>query len=177
MNNKLLDEPIQDHKAEFSHNFGSYFPLPLVGVGAVMILGGLYSTFTGNFFGLILVPIGIILVFAKKGTAFNFSSNTYKHFFGLFGYTSGKWVYIPECEYISVFAATESQTLNAGPQSTSISNQVLLVNLIHSRNQRLTVFKTDLREDAFKVARFISDKLKLDILDATKREKVWIKHD
>ena len=177
MKNEILDSPFQDKKFDFNYSFGNYFPLPGVAFGWVLLVGGVYTLITQNLIGIILIAIGIVLVFTKSSIAFNFSSHTYKEYFSFFNYKSDSWKNIPDCEYISVFSAVESQQLNANSQSTTVRNSVIIVNLIYRKNQRLTVFKTDNKEEAFKIAHLFSDKLNLDIFDATTYEKSWITRD
>ncbi len=174
---ETLDSPFHDEKSDFSHPFGSYFPIPFMGFGIVMILGGLYELLSLSLYSVLLIPIGIVFVFAKKGTTVSFSSGKYKEYFGLFKWKWGTWKSIPICEYISVFSAVETQQIWAKSQTTKLSLGVIFVNLIHCRNQRLSVYKTDNLEKAFKVAHLFANNLNLDIFDATNREKNWIRRE
>ena len=175
MNTETLDASFHDEKSDFSHPFGSYFPIPFIGFGIVMILGGLYELLSLSIYSILLLPIGIVFVFAKKGTTVSFSLGKYEEYFGLFKWKWGAWKSLPMCEYISVFSAVETQEIWAKSQTTTLSQGVIFVNLIHSRNQRLSVYKTDNLEKAFKVAQLFADNLNLDIFDATNREKNWIR--
>lgn len=177
MKNEILDSPFQDNNFDFSYSFGTYFPLPAVAFGYLLIVGGVYSLITLNIIGLLFIAIGIIPVFTKNNIAFNFSSHTYKEYISFFLYKSDTWKNIPECDYISVFSAVESQQLNANSQSTTIRNRIIIINLIYNNNQRLTVYKTDNKEKAFEIAQLFSNKLNLDIYDATTYEKKWITRD
>lgn len=64
----------------------------------------------------------------------------------------------------------------AGLSNTKVHNrqETIKVNLIHGRNQRLTVFRTYDPDEAFSAARKIACELDLRIYDATSRDRKWL---
>ena len=86
----------------------------------------------------------------------------------------GKWKPIPDFEYVSVFRTRESQTVNVITANATTSSEVILLNLFYNRNKHITFYKTDNKEDAFKVAGHFKLAFDIDVLDATEREKKWL---
>ena len=126
-------------------------------------------------FGSIVLGFGSILFFVhQKGIELDFGNNKYRTGYYIGGYGFGNWLELPEIKYISVFKTTLVSAVR-GLSNTKISSKekVILVNLIHGRNGRITIFKTQDREEAFSHAEFIAHKMNLKIYDATERPGCW----
>lgn len=86
----------------------------------------------------------------------------------------GKWLPIPNFEYVSVFRTKESQTVRVVTAETTQKYEIIQVNLFYNRNKHMTFYKTVNKEDAFEVANHFKLALNIDILDATETEKKWL---
>jgi len=142
--------------------------------GYVLFLLGLFIAVTTNIlFGLIFIAIGINMV-STEGSEINLSTRTYRKVKSVFGINIGKWKAFPDFEYVSVFKTKENQTVNVVSATTTFTNDIIMLNLFYDRNKHITVYKTDDRANAFKVANHLKLALNIDVLDATGSEKVWL---
>jgi hypothetical protein len=135
---------------------------------------GLYIfLFSNLIFGAIFLSIGINFL-VTDGSEINLENNTYRNIKSFFGSKFGKWKPCPEFEYISVFKTKESQTIRVVTAETTIQNDIVMLNLFYKGNKYITFYKTEDKTDAFKVAEKFKAIFKIDILDATTNEKVWL---
>ena len=135
---------------------------------------GLFILFTSNIlFGLMFFVIGINLVLTE-GSQINLDSKTYRTVKSIFGIHFGNWKPCPEFEYVSVFLTKENQTINVISATTTLTNKIILLNLFYNQNKYFTFYKTDNKEEAFKVANHFKLALNIDILDATEKESKWL---
>ena len=99
---------------------------------------------------------------------------TYRSIHSLFGFHFGKWKPCPKFEYVSVFKTTENQTVRVITAETTLQNDIILLNLFYNGNKHITFYKTQDKNDAFKVAEKFKLIFNIDILDATESEKKWL---
>ncbi len=123
--------------------------------------------------GAVLIALGLGLT-TKEGSQINLTDKTYRVIKSVAGIEMGKWKPIPDFEYVSVFRTRESQTVNVITATATTSSEVILLNLFYNRNKHITFYKTDNKEDAFKVADHFKLAFDIDILDATEKEKKWL---
>lgn len=142
--------------------------------GIVLLLAGLAILITTNLlFGAIFSVLGFGLAL-RDGSQINLESKTYRTIKSIFGIHFGKWKPCPEFEYVSVFKTKESQRVNVVTATTTFTNEIIVLNLFYNRNKHLTFYKTDNKDDAFKVAEHFKLALNIDILDATGSETKWL---
>ncbi|MDI9309726.1 MAG: hypothetical protein QM535_05890 [Limnohabitans sp.] len=142
--------------------------------GIVIIIAGFYIFVTTNMvFGLLFTVIGINLILTE-GSQINLEDKTYRTIKSIFGIHFGKWKSCPTFEYVSVFKTKESQRINVATATTAFTNEIILLNLFYNTNKYLTFYKTDNKEEAFKVAEHFRLALDVDILDATETETKWV---
>ena len=141
--------------------------------GFVLALFGLFVFLFNFFFGLLFIVIGLNLI-STEGTEINLENKTYRTIKYIFGLKFGKWKPFPEFEYVSVFKTKESQTINVVSATTTITSDIIYLNLFYDRNKHITCYKTEDKADAFKVAEEFKKTLGIDILDATEQEKKWL---
>lgn len=143
------------------------FGVVVFGVGVlVMIFGAIL-------FGTMFMTVGVNLCLVE-GSEIDLSNKFYRSTKSIFGIKFGKWKPIPQFEYVSVFKTSETQQVNVVSASARFSSEVILLNLFYDRNKHITFYKTDNKDDAFKVAYHFKLALDIDILDATEREKKWL---
>ncbi len=172
--NDIVDAPIHNPETDYHFSEGSYFSPQFKILGATFMLIGLTQCLNMNFFGLILLILGLISLLAKKELTISFSLARYRYAFVIFGLRSGKWITLPEFESISMFSAKKSQGMASGSQSATFSYSEIEVNLVYNRSRRLTVYLTKDFSKALEIARKFAAKFELSIYDATKREGEWI---
>ncbi|KAB8151398.1 hypothetical protein EZY14_018865 [Kordia sp. TARA_039_SRF] len=143
----------------------------IFGVGFFLV--GVVATSTGNLLGLIFCVISL-LFFIREGSEIDLKRKQYRAFSDFFGIHFGQWKELPKIDYISVFIATERTIIYDFVHETEVKNKVIVLNLFYNGNQRIKVYTAKDKEDAFKVAKQISEILKIDILDATEAESKWI---
>ncbi|MUV05009.1 hypothetical protein GN157_14930 [Flavobacterium rakeshii] len=140
---------------------------------ALMILGFALLVTGDLIMGVIMIVLGAGLN-TKEGSEINLTSKTYRTIRSVFGITVGSWKPIPEFEYVSVFRTKENQTVRVVTAEATTSSEIILLNLFYNRNKHITFYKTNSKEDAFKVAEHFKLALDIDILDATENEKKWL---
>ena len=124
-------------------------------------------------FGLIFLAIGINLILTE-GSEIDLGKKTYRTVKSIFGLNFGKWKPCPKFEYVSVFRTKETQRVNVVTATTALTSEIILLNLFYDRNKNITFYKTEDRNDAFKVAEHFKLALDIEILDATESEKKWL---
>ena len=143
-------------------------------LGFVISVFGLYVFIFANIiFGAIFLVIGLNLL-STEGSEINLETNTFRNVKSIFGYNFGKWQQCPEFEYVSVFKTRESQTVRVVTAEATLQSDVILLNLFYKGNKHITFYKTQDKNDAFTVAEKFKSIFKIDILDATEREKRWL---
>ncbi|WP_022826640.1 hypothetical protein [Flavobacterium antarcticum] len=143
--------------------------------GIVLMLGGVGIFITSNmFFGIMITVIGLNML-VTEGTEINLENKTYRSLKSILGINFGKWKPCPEFEYISVFKTKEGTEVSAyGATMATFKNDIIMLNLFSKGNKHLTVYKTEDKADAFKVAEHFKLALAIDVLDATQKESVWM---
>ena len=143
--------------------------------GILLMLGGVGIFITSSmFFGIMITVIGLNML-VTEGTEINLENKTYRSLKSILGINFGKWKPCPEFEYISVFKTKEGTEVSAyGATMATFKNDVIMLNLFSKGNKHLTVYKTEDKADAFKVAEHFKLALGIDVLDATQKESVWL---
>lgn len=146
----------------------------IVFFGITVSLFSLYIILFSNIlFGFFMMAFAVYLI-STEGSQINFENKTYRNIWSVFSIHFGKWKAIPKFEYISVFRGRQKQRVNSLGTSTTLTNEVFYINLFYNRNEHITFYKTLEEDDAFEIAQEFQRKLELDILDATKKESVWL---
>ncbi|UGS23482.1 hypothetical protein [Flavobacterium channae] len=136
-------------------------------------LGFLMLVLTGSLMALIFIVIGLGLN-VVEGSDINLETKQFRTFHKLFNFKIGKWMPIPNFEYVSVFKTKESQTVRVVTAETTQKYEIIKVNLFYNRNKHITFYKTTNKEDAFAVANNFKLALNIDVLDATESETKWL---
>ena len=141
--------------------------------GICFFILGLLALLGGSLFGFIICGLSVFFLYSD-GSEIDLHSKSYRTYFSLFGFRYGKWKNLPEIEYVSVFSTTETTTVRALSAETNVTNDIIQLNLFYDRNKKITAYSTTNKEDAFEMARHISELLIVDILDATESESKWL---
>lgn len=142
--------------------------------GIILGILGIGTLITGNIlFGLIALAIGVNLILTE-GSEIDLENKTYRTVKSIFGINFGSWEPCPKFEYVSVFRTKETQRVNVVTATTAFTSEIILLNLFYNGNKNITFYKTEDKNDAFKVAEHFKLALDIDILDATESEKKWL---
>ncbi|WP_452230380.1 MULTISPECIES: hypothetical protein [unclassified Lacinutrix] len=141
--------------------------------GLAFFAMGLSWLLSGNLFGMIICGIAAFF-FHSDGSEIDLKTKKYRNIISFFGLHFGKWKDLPEIEYVSVFATSETTTVRALSAEANVSNAVIQLNLFHNGNQKITAYTTTSKVEAFKIAKQIAQILSIDILDATKPASEWL---
>jgi len=141
--------------------------------GVVLFFLGLYGTLFNNIFNLVISAIGVFLMH-REGSEIGLASKKYREIYSVMGINIGKWKDLPDVEYVSVFKTKENSSVQGLGASSNFSNQIYKLNLFYNRNQKIEAYITDDINDAFENAKYISQVLSIDVLDATERESKWL---
>lgn len=139
----------------------------------IMVAGIAVIMFSSVVFGAIFAFIGLNLL-STEGSEINFIQKKYRTIKSVLGIHFGKWNDCPKFEYVSVFKTKENQTIRVVTAEATMQSDVILLNLFYANNKYITFYKTDNKEDAFKVANHFKMVFDIDILDATQSESKWI---
>ena len=150
-------------------------PIPtlklIYGIGLVVL--GIISIIFGEYLGYMF--IGTSLYFLKRdGIEFDLTNEKYRKTISLFGLYYGKWQVLPDIEYVSVFRSNQTTRVWVSTASTNVTDTIIEVNLFYDTNQKIEAFETQNINKAFLKAKELANALKVDILDATKRESNWL---
>ena len=115
-----------------------------------------------------------MFAFSYDGIGIDFSAHSYRKYFGIFGLRFGRWKDLPEMKYVTVYKERSSQTMSVESISSNISSAVYKINLIISKEVRITADIKNNKEKALENGKYIASKLKLRLLDYTGMEPQWI---
>jgi hypothetical protein len=135
--------------------------------GVALLILAFLVLFNSLFFFLVFIVFGVNLI-AIDGSQIDLDGKRFRNIKAIFGVKIGKWQPCPEFEYVSVFKTKEKQTINVATATSTFTNEILLVNVFYNRNKHLTFYKTNNKEEAFKVANKIKNIFDIEIFDATK---------
>ena len=142
--------------------------------GIALGIFGIGTLINGNIiFAFITLAIGINLILTE-GSEIDLENKLYRTVKSIFGINIGTWKECPKFEYVSVFKTKETQRVNVVTATTAFTSEIILLNLFYNGNKNITFYKTDNKDDAFKVAEHFKLALDIDILDATENEKKWL---
>jgi hypothetical protein len=161
----------------FERRTGSMFPLGAKITGGIFTVIGFFAVLGGFYLAIIIFMIGLFVCFAQSGIQIDFDNNTYKEYWGLFSMHSGKWKKLPPISRVTVLPFTKTITNNltmggAAANSTERSFRVYLKGV----NPKISIVAADGNiTEALEDAQLLGEKLMVNILDCTGKEKKLIK--
>ena len=139
----------------------------------ILSLLSFYLFFEGTLFGIILLGAALKLG-TREGVEIDLNGKRYRKIYSIFAINIGVWKQLPLIEYVSVFKTTKKSRARVIAAEANLGFEVYKLNLFYNRNKHIEAYDTDLKDDAFKVAKHIATVLEIDILDATEAEKKWL---
>ncbi len=149
-------------------SFTKYF------ISFMLFISGLYFLiYVHLFFGLIFSVIGFCMLITE-GSQIDFEQKMYRNIKSVFGIRIGKWQQLPVFDYVSVFKTIEGKKISVATASTIMRDEVYLINLFYHGSSYITFYKSEDKNDAFKMALHFSRILDLRILDSTELQSIWV---
>ena len=160
------------NKHFFERKIENFFPMPIIVIGIVMSLLGIYVTYRNPLIGVINIIFGLIFVFSKKGFQLDILEKKYKEYFGIWGIKRGSWKDLPDINLITITPSDTMYVNNAiaGGAQTISKSTLLKVNLKYHKADKI-IASAGSKEKVFKDALLLSSLLKVDILDCSEAEQ------
>lgn len=126
-----------------------------------------------------IVPIAFsVLLLQTNGTEINLENKTYRKIYSILGLNFGKWQPLPEVEYVSIFATTESTTVWASSATMNVKDAVYIINIFYNTNKKIEVCNLYSKDRAFKTGAHVAFALNAHLLDATENKNFkWMDRD
>ncbi|KAB2917601.1 MAG: hypothetical protein F9K23_04260 [Bacteroidetes bacterium] len=125
---------------------------------------------------LLFISYPILFFLVKQHLQIDTEKKQYRLGVDVAGSTFGKWEPLPEIEYISVFRKQfkNKPFEDGGGLNWDDTYHKIEVNLIVNKREKMLVWIGDNPNKAMMAARYLSKHMNLKILDATRREFVWL---
>lgn len=138
-----------------------------------MVLG-IYLAIIGEWFGPVAGLIGFALFFTVRGNQIDFENKLYRDFIDLMGIKYGKWIALPEIEYVTMFHQNITQRGSVASIDSNFSRSKVKLKLIVSKTEHYNAGQFNTREEALHAAKLLAKNLACKLLDYTQREPKWI---
>lgn len=141
----------------------------------LMLIYSIYLIQVYLFGGIILTIGSFLFISHVSGVELDLKQKKYRNVKIVGNQSFGGWQDLPEIKYISVFRTViASSVMGRSGAIVTSREKTILINLVHGKNQRLRVYKTENLEDAFEKAKYFSEKLNVRIFDATLKRGKWL---
>ena len=158
----------------FNGSSGPYFPPQFRYVGYVLVITGCIMIYNVNLFGIGFVVIGPAFFLLKTGIRINFNERSYQEYRSVLGLYFGKWVKLPEIEYVTVYSESESQDMHVQSIGSAYTTTYFNTDLIFEEPNRLKLISFQDKPSAIEAGRVLAKKLQTRLLDYTSEEPVWM---
>jgi len=146
-------------------------------LGILIAVLSLYFFFSGDYKGIVPIAFSLLLL-QTNGTEINLENKTYRKIYSILGMNFGKWTSLPETEYVSVFATTESTKVWASSATANITDDIYMINIFYDTNKKIEVCNAYSHIEAFNIGAHIAYTLSIDLLDATETKNFkWMNRD
>lgn len=146
-------------------------------LGIIIAALCLYLVIFGSIVNIVPIAFSVLLL-QTHGTELNLENKTYRKIYSIVGLNFGKWQALPETEYVSIYATTESTKIWASSATMNVKDAVYMINIFHNTNQKIEVFSANSRKEAFDIGSHIAFSLNINLLDATENKNFkWMDRD
>lgn len=159
-----------DKKMKSDYKGESVFPLMFIIIGITLLLCGiiLLGTFDSRAnVGIIVLFLGILVVFTRKGTIVDFKNQRIKHYIAILFLKFGKWKTLHEYSYVLLLRLNQKSYgySHTGVQFTERKKvyRICLLNKNHRKRLNITDFKD--KNKALSEAQGIAQNLKFEFVD------------
>jgi len=145
--------------------------------GYFFIAIGIFSIFYANYFGILFILAGLLVVTYKKGELIDFENKQIIHYKTIAFYTFKKFEDISNIKYVAMVRVRLSQVMNVATISGMVNYDEMQVkiNLI-TVDKKVVSIITDLRKNIFPLAEKIAKGLNVNLFDNSEGKKVWIEY-
>lgn len=158
----------------FNGNSETYFPPQFRYAGFALVITGIIMVFNMNLFGIGFIVIGPAFFLLKTGIRINFEERAFQEYRSVLNVHFGKWMKIPEIEYISVYKETLSHDTGGQIINGEDNNTHYYTDLIFPEPNRLKVISFPDKKSAMEAGKLLAEKLHARLLDYTSNEPVWM---
>lgn len=158
----------------YSHTAGRFSMPQFQMFGFLLLPLGVYFLIISNWIGIIAIVVGFALFFAKEGVQIDFEKKLQREFIGLLGFKVGKWVLLPEIDYVTVFIENYSQRGSVASIDSNHKSSKVKVSLIISKTEKYDGGFFNSKEKAMEAGKLIARSLNTKLLDYTAKEPNWI---
>ena len=155
----------------------NYFPLQFVMLGYLLIGIGIYFIAINNWVGYIMIPSGFIFAFLTIRQKLDLDKRKYRDYYCFFGLRFGKWKDIPNIDYVTVFRERMVQGKNVASISSSHSEESYKVDMIISREEKISATKYTSKEKALDKGMELARAFNCKLLDYTSGKAEWVRLD
>ncbi|TRX66331.1 hypothetical protein [Carboxylicivirga sp. M1479] len=151
-----------------------------IGVAIVFIINLSLMVFVNLLFGVLSTIITLGIFLTKAGLEIDTESGKMRRYYQFFNYISGTWRKIPALDYVTVvrvmMTCKKYQASSAKYVQAESSDYRFRVNLV-TKEERPSVIKvmTTDKNNAIEEALALGESLGLGVVDATTRDRKWIK--
>ena len=107
-------------------------------------------------------------------TLIDFEKRLYREYFGLLNFRFGKWVLIPELEYITLYVANYVQRGSVASIDNKFKDSKINISLIISKAEKFDGGSFTNKEKTLETGKIFAHQLKTKLLDYTNKEPKWI---
>jgi len=146
-------------------------------LGILIALFSLYFIISGTIFGIVPIAYSVLLL-QTNGTEINLEKKKFRKIYSILGLSFGKWKLLPETEYVSVYATTQTTKVWGNSANTNVKEDIYAINIFYDTNKKIEVCNSYSHKEAFDIGAHISYTLNIDLLDATETQNFkWIERD
>lgn len=146
-------------------------------LGIIIAVLCLYIILNGAVFGVVQMVFSVLLL-QTDGTEINLESKTYRKIYSILGLNFGKWQPLPNAEYVSIFATTETTKVWVSSATMNVTDAIYMINIFHNTNQKIEVCNAYSCKEAFDIGSHVAFTLNADLLDATENKNFkWMDRD
>lgn len=143
--------------------------------GLLLFIYTFYLVQVYLFGGILVGLLALVIVGHVRGIEVDLENKNFRNVVIFGNHAFGSWQPLPKINYVSVFKAIiASSIMGRSGATVTTREKAILVNLIHDKNKRLLVYKTENVEEAFVRAKIFAEKLDVKIYDATTRKGHWL---
>jgi hypothetical protein len=148
-----------------SNRIRFFFPLPIIAVGIIAVIGGIVSAFSIPIMGIGMVIVGGFLCGSTYGSQIDFQNKKYREYTSYYGIKTGEWKSLDKLPYISILGSRSGFTVySQSNRSTTDMDDYFDVCLL-SNNHRIkfVVQKYESKDQATQLAETFAVKLDIPI--------------
>ncbi len=149
----------------------------------VILIGGailFIDLIVAKIIGALIIALGVFILYAKTGIAIDKSARKYREFISIASLVFGKWVQLPEVDYVAVVRVRLSQ-LKFRPSEITFKQVeggfdfAYNVNLIFKNSPKrfLKIYTSD-ANDGLKIGMELAKDFNTQLYDCTTSNKKWI---